>query len=97
MKKKDWMAKNGINPKVFYRWQQKLRMEIGTDMILSQQNKQATVFSEPVQFEPVISPDISNRSLCGTVTVRCGAVNIEVNENITDSFLKRLIRVMSHV
>ena len=29
IKKKDWMEIHNINPKQFYKWQQKLRMETG--------------------------------------------------------------------
>ena len=90
--KKDWLKEHNINPKLFYRWQQKLRMEIGTELVLAQQNIQA-----PAQFEPLNPPALQDNLVCNSVIVRCGSVSIEVDENISDAFLLRLIRAASNV
>ena len=90
--KKDWLKEHNINPKLFYRWQQKLRMEIGTELVLAQQNIQA-----PAQFEPLNPAALQDNLVCNSVIVRCGSVSIEVDENISDAFLLRLIRAASNV
>ena len=60
-------------------------MEIGTELVLAQQNIQA-----PAQFEPLNPPAIRDKPLSNTAIVRCGSVSIEVDENISDAFLLRL-------
>ena len=90
--KKDWLREHNINPKLFYRWQQKLRMEIGTELVLAQQNIQT-----PALFEPLNPPAIQDDPVCHSVIVRCGSVSIEVDENISDAFLLRLMRAASNV
>ncbi|MDX8420458.1 hypothetical protein MOZ60_10215 [Stecheria sp. CLA-KB-P133] len=35
-KKKEWLAQHNINAKSFYKWQQKLRIQVVTDLILSE-------------------------------------------------------------
>ena len=66
--KKDWLKEHNINPKLFYRWQQKLRMEIGTELVLAQQNIQA-----PAQFEPLNPPALHlNPFDEGTIFLFCG-------------------------
>ena len=87
-----WFLSHNINPKLFYRWQQKLRMEIGTELVLAQQNIQA-----PAQFEPLNPPALQDNLVCNSVIVRCGSVSIEVDENISDAFLIRLMRAASNV
>lgn len=66
-----------MNPKMFYRWQQKLRMEIGTELALAQQSIQAQA-----QFEPLNLPAGQDNPVCNSVIARCGSVSIEVDENI---------------
>ena len=92
MKKKDWLEIHNVNPKLFYRWQQKLRMEIGTELVLAQHSIQT-----PALFEPLDPPAIQDDPVCHSVIVRCGSVSIEVDENISDAFLLRLMRAASNV
>ena len=38
MKKADWLAAHSINFQTYYNWQRKLRMEIGVELVLAQNN-----------------------------------------------------------
>ncbi len=93
MKKKDWLEQNGINPKLFYRWQQKLRMEIGAELVLAQSNAVSAVHSMP-DFCPLTQPDSCRET---TAVIRAGNVSVEISEDIPDDFLIRLMRAAANV
>ena len=95
MKKKVWLAQHNISEKAFYRWQQKLRMQVGTDLLLSEVNK-------PVQAN---SPALDIAELKCSVPVKPHSVaqiekdgmTVNLNEDISDAMLVRIMRALSNV
>lgn len=95
MLKKDWLAIKGINPKSFYTWQRKLRMEMGTDMILSGSSLPAA--AEQPQFSLMTPPISDNSPACNTAVIHIKDIRVEVNDKMSDEFLFRILKVISHV
>ncbi len=93
MMKKDWLAERGINPKAFYRWQKKLRMEAGTELILANQN--AITETAPPDFCQLNVPD--NTDVHQGAVIRNDHFSIELKEDISDEFLLRIMKAASHV
>ena len=50
MTKQDWLKAHNINSKTYYNWQRKLRMEIGTELVLAQNNALASVQKPTTEF-----------------------------------------------
>lgn len=84
MKKKDWLAEHHINPKQFYRWQKTLRMELGTELILSERKYP--------EFEVVEPHSQKGKSIMASAVIHKGNMMIELDEDITDLFLLRIIK-----
>lgn len=93
MNKRDWLAAHNINPKTFYQWQRKLRMEIGTELALAQNNALAPVKNRPdfCQLTPPV-PSVQSKAV-----ITAGNLNIGLSEDISDEFLLRILRAVSHV
>jgi hypothetical protein len=91
MRKKDWLALNHVQEKAYYRWQKILRVETESEIILS--NSTDPVLTQPsfVQLQPpsAISED-------KPVIIRTDELSIEVTEDISDSFLLRIIKAISN-
>ncbi len=94
MSKKDWLAQHKINSKTYYNWQKKLRMEIGTEMVIAQNNA-LTAAQGKTDFCQ-LTPPVGETSYSSAV-IRTDRFSIELNENISDEFLLRLFRAASHV
>ena len=96
-KKKDWLAEHGIDSKQFYRWQNKLRMEVGTDLILAQQNTPAvTADSKTPEFGLLPSPDPPGTINASAAVIRKGELEIELSEHISDHFLLRIMKAVKN-
>jgi hypothetical protein len=93
MKKNEWMAAHNIDPKTFYRWQRKFRVELGTELVIAQNNAMSSVQNQPdfCQLKTSI-PSVPSKAV-----INAGHLNIEVHEDITDEFLLRILRAVSHV
>lgn len=96
MKKKDWLEANHINPKTFYRWQRKLRMEIGTDLILAQKAAAENTAGNP-QFSLIEPSSEKPVILIPQAVIRNNHLCIEISEGITDDLLIRIMKAASHV
>ena len=95
-KKKVWLAEHNINPKAFYKWQKRLRMEIGTGMILSEKDITALVVHHPApEFGLVSFPD--SASVPSSAVIRKGGIEIEVTDGISDQLLHRIIQAVKNV
>lgn len=98
IKKKDWLAEHNINPKAFYRWQKRLRVEIGTGMILSEKDITAPVVHPPLpEFGLVSSQDSPSVINTASAVIRKGDLEIELSDGISDQLLHRIIRVVKNV
>ena len=95
-KKKEWLEEHGIDPKLFYRWQKRLRMEIGTELILSQQKEQSTAVSCLPEFGLAACGGQGSCKNAHSVIIRKGEMEIELNEDIPDLFLLRIIKAVSN-
>lgn len=91
MRKKEWMEQNGIRSKSFYYWQKKLRLELSVEVAqknlgFSQQEPNRQLSNAPV-FMPVQTAQDSS----APVVIRYGSALIEISENVSDSFLRRIL------
>ncbi|MCR5449740.1 MAG: hypothetical protein K6F23_10120 [Solobacterium sp.] len=98
MKKAYWLAAHNINSKTYYNWQRKLRMEIGAELVLAQNNaivpaQNSTDFCQLTQ--PV--GEISEVTEKTAAVIKSGNVSVEINEEISDDLLIRLMKAVSHV
>ena len=93
MSKREWLAAHNINPKTYYDWQRKLRMEIGTELVLAQNNALSVAQNQP-DFCQLSMPVSSAQS---KAVIRSGQLSVEVNEDIPDDFLYRIIKAMNNV
>ena len=93
MSKREWLAAHSINPKTFYDWQRKLRMEIGTELVLAQNNALASAQNQP-DFCQLSMPVSSAQS---KAVIRSSHLSVEVNEDISDDFLYRIIKAVNNV
>jgi transposase-like protein len=89
MKKCDWIKQHNINPKLYYRWQKRLRMEAGTNLVLAENQTQAIEIAE------LKKPDSVNDKHAAVITKN--GISIEVNDGISDQLLIRLMKAMSNV
>ena len=97
MKKKDWLAEHNIDPKKFYRWQRRLQMEVGTDIVMTQ-SSQKPVPAEPTpSFGILKKPETVTVPYHPSVTLHKGDVHVEIDEDISDEFLLRIVKAVSHV
>ena len=97
--KREWMERNGINYHSFYRWQQKLRNNIACDLLVAQtQISVPTVVESSVpqfaEVPPVYSQCSTNSS---QAVLRCKNITIELNDDITDHLLLKLVKVFNYV
>ncbi|MBE6107088.1 MAG: hypothetical protein E7192_00420 [Erysipelotrichaceae bacterium] len=98
--KKEWLKRNGVNYHLFYRWQQKLRNNIASDVLVSQAQMSvpAVVDSSLPQFTEVVPPKPCPISDNGFKTVlRCKSIIVELSDDISDQLLVKLIKVLSYV
>ena len=108
MKKKDWLVENNVNEKSFYRWQKILRSEEGCKLILDGAVQTAVSGTEqtlPVNLPKVedkqaefgvLAPPAESKPTESAAVLRSGRLEVEITEDISDSFLLRIIRAMSH-
>lgn len=93
MKKSEWLASHNINPKTYYTWQRKLRMEIGTELVLAQNNALASAQPQPDFCQLTSSvPNVQTKAV-----IRADRLSVEVDEDISDEFLLRILRAVTHV
>ena len=98
--KTEWMERNGINYHSFYRWQQKLRNNIASDVLVAQAQMSvpAVVESSVPQFAEVVPPTSCSASITPSKTgLKCKSISVELSDDISDQLLMRLIKVLSYV
>ena len=96
MTKTEWFKANNINPATFYRWQQNLRNEFATEVLL--QRAQTSVQNEIVVSNPVkevefieIQPVDNTSVVCTSkATLKFNHVDIELNDDISEELLSNL-------
>ena len=89
MKKKDWLDQHNINAKSYYRWQQKLRIQVGTDLILSEADKPTLDLAELKNSSP--------SRLESSVRIQKDGMIISLSDDIPDAMLIRIMKVLSNV
>ena len=105
MKKVEWLKQNNISEKRFYYWQHRLRMDAAYQIArrnpdLAGNGPKASVQAcrEESRFQEVTyrtGYQISGQT--GNAVLRKGDLIIELNDDISDAFLARLIKAVSHV
>lgn len=88
MRKIEWMNLHNINPKSYYYWQNKLRIEKADQLacIQSADKKNFTELTAPVKTSETVS----------SVTIHKEGISIELCDSISDEFLERIIKAVSH-
>lgn len=88
MRKIDWMNLHNINQKSFYRWQNKLRMKKAGRLpcIQSVDKNKFVELTAPVKTPKTVS----------SVTIYKEGISIELCDSISDEFLERIIKAVSH-
>lgn len=103
MTKTEWFEIHNINPATFYRWQQYLRDEFATEVLI--QRSQTSVQNEIVISNPVkevefveIQP-VDNKQTASTTgaTLKFNHVDIELNEDISEELLSKIFKVIRNV
>lgn len=98
--KRQWMERNNINYHSFYRWQQKLRNNVASDLLVTQaQMSIPTTFESSVpQFAEVVPTNSYPISDNPSKTIlKYKNVTVELNEDITEQLLLKLVKVLSYV
>ena len=103
MTKTEWFKANNINPATFYRWQQNLRNEFATEVLI--QRAQTSVQNELVVSEPITQVEfveikpVDNKPTISTTgaTLKFSHVNIELNDDISEELLSKLFKVIRNV
>lgn len=103
MTKKEWMKENNICEATFYKWQQQLRNEIATDVLI--QNAQMKVNNELIVSNPIkevefveVKPSATNHNVCTSGAVlKFNHVDIELNDDISEVLLSKIFKVISNV
>ena len=98
--KREWMKRNNVNYHSFYRWQQKLRNAVACELLVvqAQQNAPAIVEKPMQKFAELTNTGMSSIKNHDSKTVlKCRNISVELNEDISDQLLLRLIRVLTYV
>ncbi len=96
IKKSQWCKENGVNEKLFYYWQRRVRKENYPLAVAGKEN--IVIQPEPkTSFMQLIPrPDPEPHSGSPVATIRVHGYSIEISESASDSFLKRLIGALSY-
>jgi len=94
IKKITWMEEHNICSKRFYYWQKKLRAQAAFEIVCHQADNPLPVQTPEVQFSPL--PNIV-QSTSGAARIQLGTATIELDDNISDSLLLRIVKAVSHV
>lgn len=88
MRKIEWMNLHNINSKSYYYWQNKLRIEKADQLacIQSADKKNFAELTAPVKTSETVS----------SVTIHKEGISIELCDSISDEFLERIIKAVSH-
>ncbi len=98
--KRQWMERNKINYQTYYRWQQRLRNEAASELLVAQAQSPVPVVVEnsAPRFAEVVPPKpypISDHS--SKTVLRCKNITVELSDDITDHLLLKLVKVLSYV
>lgn len=91
--KNQWLIEHNINEKMYYRWQKKLRMEAGTEIITSQISAPVNIQNITELQKPVEKPTESSGK---AAVLRSGNLEIDIQNDISDELLIKLIKAMSN-
>ena len=92
-----WCIEHGISEKSYWYYHKKIGDQLAEELF-EQQESPGTEAIPSVSFLPLEPPSQSPAVMHENKAVpRCGSLTVELSENITDTFLERLIRVMAHV
>ena len=101
MKKVEWLKQNNISEKRFHYWQHRLRMDAAYQIARRNSDlagKELKTEDKESRFQEVAC--LTGYQISGTAenaVIRKGDLSIELNDGISDAFLIRLIKAVSHV
>lgn len=96
MNKTEWLKLNNINRHTYYAWQQKLRVEKGTE-ILVQQTKVNQSIEVPIIAELKKPKTKMIETETSKVVIKHRSLSVEINEGTSESLLETIIKVLSNV
>lgn len=84
MPQSQWAEQHGISKSTYWYWHKKIGDQLASDLVQS----------EPV-FHELIPPETVHSS--SPAVIRKGGFSIEINDDISDHFLKRILKAVSDV
>ena len=113
LNKKEWCKLNGIKRSEFFKWQKELRktlIEKNENMFQEQPSRELAVHTVPnfVEITPTGSSQQSSLNDCcilsgdfapatPSISIRCGKFLVEVNTDVSERLLSKVLKVMSDV
>ena len=91
--KEKWLTEHGINSKSFYYWQRKIRSDGALQLVAAQASAQ---LPEQCTFSRLEAPAALNAAGPSAVIHKDG-ITIELNNDISDDLLIRILKAASHV
>jgi len=112
LSKKDWCELNGIKRSAFFKWQKELRktlLEKNKNMYQEQSSSELALHTAPdfVEITPTGSSQQTSLNDCcvlsgdftpaPSISIRCGKFVVEVNTDVSEQLLSKVLKVMSDV
>ena len=103
MTKREWLNANHIREATFYKWQQRLRNEVATNLLIQSADMKGnnelivTNPSKEVEFVEVKPSPVSTQISTSGAVLKFNHVSIEINEDISERLLSKLFKVISNV
>ncbi len=92
--KMSWMEEHNVSDKSFYYWQKKLRDETAFEIVCRSSEASSLVQRQTVEFSSI--EELSPKSV-GSAHIHLGAATIELNDDISDNLLFRIMKAVSNV
>lgn len=101
---KKWMDENGICEQSYYHWQRKFRQQAYDQMkekeMLPSVTEKAEVSFAEIPYSPAVSrediPGVSEAGRTPAAVIRTSAMSIEISNQISESLLSRILRVVAN-
>ena len=112
LSKKDWCELNGIKRSAFFKWQKEIRkilLEKNENVFQEQSSTELAVHTAPEFVELTPTDSSQQSSLNGScilsgdiapvpsISIRCGNFVVEVNADVNERLLSKVLKVMSDV
>ncbi len=91
MPKEKWLKEHNINDTAYYNWQRRYRQEVGSQLLAN-----CKPDNEPQQLPTLqiveLAPTVPKEKAGASITI--GNSKIEIDENISDALLQKIVRAL---